>query len=418
MIVVIILTVLALVIPLLILRSFNFLAKALILSIILSHLALMFFLHYRLVRRTGYPIVIDIHLDTQTYYDNTSSFEGRPPFRITRADAIDSAGGSKHFGYNYVLGMLWTITSYPALAIRLLKTMLFFTGLSCLTRVWRRDYGSGLAVGGFAFLGVLCTPAFYYNYRNLKDGLILALFLFIMALLDTILPPWKNRLHQMSTRRITLAWFTVIILLYALSTLRLYVVTLIVMVVIMHAVVASHLGFKERVLLLVVLSLVVVLAFASPFVMDTMEMYKGSFRPTTFAPIAIIQGFLSPLPWGRIVQEEPCNVLFYSIYWLLLPYALYTLFRHLRHNINWRLFLYVMVTYVVGTIIGDAPRKRLIVYPILVGWVLAHLAYKRWVRAGKPEFAGRTEVDSSYNLEYLEDNIYPDPGKELLQREG
>lgn len=399
MIVVILFAVLTIILPLVILRSFSSLQKVLVLSIILSHLALMFFLHYRLVYKTGYPIVVDVHVDAQQYYDSTSFLKERSPFMVTKADAMAAAEGSKHFGYHYVLGVLWTITSEPALAIRLLKTMLFFTGLSCLTRVWRRDYGSQLAIGGLAFMGILCTPAFYHNYRNLKDGLILGLFLFIMALLDTILPLRKNRLHLMSTRKSALAWFTVIILLYALSTLRLYNVVLIVVAVIMHAIVASRFGLKRRVSLLVVLFIIVVLGFASPFVKDMMEMYEGSFRISArgFTSSGIIHGFLSPLPWGAIIQEEPCNVAFYSIYWLLLPYALYALIRHLRNNINWHLFLYLMVTYVLPVVANPA-RKRLILYPILATWVLAHLAYKRWVRAGQPDYESETELEPALQL--------------------
>jgi hypothetical protein len=246
---------------------------------------------------------------------------------------------------------------------------------------------------GFAIMSIMCTPAFYYNYRNLKDGLILGLFLFVMALLDTVLPPWKNRLRPMGTKKTALAWFAVVILLYALSTLRLYVVAMIVTAIMMHTIATSSLSLKQRTSLLVILLLIVVLGFISPFVGNTTEMYEKSIRPQSLTPMTIIQGLFSPLPWGDIVREEPSNVVFYSLYWLFLPYALYAMFRHLRKNINWHLFLYVMVTYVIGTVIANPARKRLILYPILVTWILANLAYWRWVRAGQPEYGDETEVE-------------------------
>ena len=412
MIVVILLIMLTIVLPLVILRSFSFLQKVLVLTIIAGHLGLMFFFHYQLVHKTNLPVVVDVHRDTQHYYDSTIPFATKPPFSITRTDAINAAGGSKHFGYQYVLATLCTITSHPILAVRLLKTMLFFTGLSCLARVWRRLYGYVLAAKGFAFMGIVCTPAFYYNYRNLKDGLILALFLFIMALLDTILPPWRDQLRPMSRKKSTLAWFTVIILLYAISTLRLYVIPLIVMAIVMHAIVTSRLGLKQRVALLVVSALVVVIGFASPVVADISEMYGKAVRKLIFTPIDIVQGLISPLPWGDIVREEPGNVAFYSIYWLLLPYALYTLVRHLRKNINWRLFLYLSTTYVIGVTVANPARKRLILYPVLVTWVLAHLAYKQWRRAERLEYESEAGLYEPYYPEYPGDDFQPEPDKE------
>jgi hypothetical protein len=118
----------------------------------------------------------------------------------------------------------------------------------------------------------------------------------------------------------------------------------------------------------------------------------------------LLQAFLSPIPWGVLVQVEPFHVPFYSIYWLLLPYALYSMVRHFWTNINWHLFVYLMILYVVGGAIGDPPRKRLIVYPILATWVLAHLAYKRLVRARQAECETEaTEaIESEYSQEYIQ----------------
>jgi hypothetical protein len=402
MLVIILLTVLALVLPLVVLRSFSFLQKVLVLAIIVAHLAMMFFLHYRLVQTRGYPIVIDIHVDTQKYYDDTSHFATWGPFGVMREAAIRAGGGSRHFGYHYVLGTLWTITPYPALGIRLLKTMLFFTSLSCLARVWRRDYGAQLAMGGFAFMGILCTPAFYYNYRNLKDGLILALFMFIMALLDTLLRPHGDQLQHRSTSKTILGWIMVLILLYALSTLRLYTSIIIVIALTMHALATtSRIKAKRRLWFLTISIIAVLVAFSTGTVADIMvEAGASRIHFGIFTPRSLLQAFLSPIPWGLIVIFEPCNVFFYSIYWLLLPYALYTLFRHLWSNIDWHLFLYIMITYVVGVVIGDPPRKRLIVYPILVMWVLAHLAYKQRVRSGQQEYAREIEEAIAYQPEY------------------
>jgi len=411
MVVVILLTVLALLLPLVILWPFSRGQKALVLMVIVLHLIGMFLLHYRLVHTTGLPIVIDVHDDEQKYYDNTAHFANQPPFSVTRSAAIDAAQGSRHFGYEFVLGTLWTITSNPMLAMRLLKTLLFFTSLSCLIRVWRTAYGSGLAMGGFAFMAIVCTPVFYYNYRNLKDSLILALFMFIMALLDTLLRPRKDQLRPRSTGKTALGWFVLLILLYTISIFRLYVAAAIVISLMMHAIATTpRIGIKGRVALLAASIIVVLFALSTGIVAAMKEMSGGEIPLGTPTLLGILQAFLSPVPWGVLVQAEPFNVPFYSIYWLLLPYVLYVFFRHLWGNINWRLFMYIMITYAVGAPIGDPPRKRLIVYPILVTWLLAHLAYKRWVRAGQAEY--EAEVDQNDGQKY-EDYVPVGSGEEI-----
>lgn len=408
MVTVILLTILALVFPVVILRPFSGRQKLLVLLIVVAHLVLMYGLHYRLVRRTGLPIVVDVHVDAQRYYDNTAHFANWAPFSVSRKDAIDAGYGSGHFGYYYVLGTLWTITSHPMLAMRLLKILLYFTSLSCLARVWRREYGPRLAMWGVVFLGVVFTPIIYYNYRNLKDSLLLSLFMFVIALLDTIVRPAENQLRRRKWYKTVLAWCLVLVLLYAIRTFRLYAAALILVAVIMHAIVNSRMNLRARVSLSAALLIIVLIAFGTGAVASFMEL--GGERISGRGVLAVlnvrgmIQAFLSPLPWGEIRIMEPLSVPFYALYWILLPYALYAMFKHLRSNLNWHLFMYIMILYVVGAAIGDPPRKRLIVYPILVTWVLAHLAYKRWVRAEQAEYEieSADTMDPEYEQEYIQ----------------
>ena len=396
-------SIMALVIPLLILRSFSQKHKIYLAGIIIAHLIMMYLLHFRLVKQTGYPIVVDIHNDCQTYFDNTRRFSSRAPFGVGLLDAREAAEGSNHFGYQYVLAVMWTISSHPALAVRLFKTMLFFVGLSFVTLVWRRNYGARLAFGGCIFLGLFFTPAFYYNYRNLKDGLILALFLFIMALLDTLIQPRTSPYRIESKFKVLLGWLAVIILLYFLSTLRMYIPAIIVVALILHTVMSLRIEMQRRLALIMVLSVIIYIAFASAFMQNMMEMGGVSrISLTTFLSMrTILQAFLSPIPWGTITYYEPMNVFFYSIYWLLLPFALYCLIRHLISNLDWHFFLYLMITYTVGVVIGDPPRKRLIVYPVLVMWAISHLAYRRSMQAAQQEFEYQiNEQQLLYNSEY------------------
>lgn len=403
MIVVVLLTVLSLTIPLLILRSFRSSQKLLVLLIITVHLAGIFLLHWRQVSTTGHPIV-DEGTDPMWYYERTSRFSDWAPFSVTLDAAIEAADGNRHvFGYQYVLGTLWTITSYPALAMRLLKTLVLFSGLGCLVRVWRTDYGDKLAMWGFVFLTMVCTPVFYYSWRNRKDSLLLSMFIFVMALLGTLLRSRESQLQPLSKRRSALLWFILLLFLYLLSTLRPYTPVIIMVALGIHAIVYSQIGLKARISLLGLLAVLGIVAIRFGIVSTLMAM--GGDRITTFVmtPRGFLQAFLSPIPWGVLRVTRPFMIPFYSLYWLLLPYVFYTVVRHLRSNLNWHLFMYLMITYVVAGVIGDPPRKRLIVYPIMVAWVLLHLAYKRGTHSSQTRQRSETEGQEYCDEEYYED---------------
>jgi len=369
------------VVPVLILRPFGKLQKTLVFLIISAHLVIMFLLHYHMLNTTGFPIVLDVSVDAVKYYDWTERFAGHAPFSITKREAVAAAQGTAHFGYQYVLGTLWTITSYPVLSIRLFKTMLFFISLSCLSRVWRTDYGDRLAMWGFVFMGVVCTPAFYYNFRNLKDGLILSLFMFIMALLDTLLRPRSNLLYPISKSKTIWLWIVLLMPLYAISTLRVYVAAMIFLAVLMHIIAASRVGIKVRILLFGALTVIALVGLRSAFIMNLFQVGKGKIAESGTGLYILFRAFVSPLPWQHLI---PSLIPFHCVYLLLLPCALYSFFGHLRTNINWRFFLYILVAFGTG-ITGNPARKRLIGIPILLTWMLAHSAYKRWGRAEKVE---------------------------------
>ena len=375
-------TILAFVVPVLILRPFSKLRKTLVLLIILAHLAIMFMLHYHTLKTTGFPIVQDDHVDTVTYYERTEHFAAYAPFSITRQEAIDAAWGSGNFGYHYVNGTMWTITPYQAISVRLFKTMVFFMGLSCLSRVWRTDYGDKLAMRGFLFMGVVCTPTFYFSFRNVKDGLILSLFMFVMALLDTLLRPKSNLLYPISKSKTIWLWIALLIVLYAVFILRTYAAAMIFLAVLVHIIAGSRVGIKVRILLFGALAVIALVGLRSMFIMDLFQVGKEKIAGSGLGLYILFRAFISPIPWQYVTRPL---IPFHCIYLLLLPYALYTLLRHFKANMNWHLFLYLLVTVATG-VTGNPSRKRLIGIPILLTWMLAHSAYKRWSHTEKDEY--------------------------------
>lgn len=360
------------VIPYTILRPFSFPQKMLVMVMVFGHLVVIFAWHFHVLTTTGSPIVIDVHNDCQKYYAATVDFQESPPFSVTIGSVRSQLDESENYGYPYVLASLWTLTPYGILAIRLLKTALYFVSLSCLARVWRRDYGDRLAMWGFAFLGFIFTPALYYNFRNLKDGLILSLFIFLLAMLDTLLRPKERRLQPLSAGRAIWAWATVLFLVFAISTIRHYAAAAIIAAIVMHAITASKLGITTRVLLLGIVIGAGVIGLQTGIVSVLLELgvtHAGAL--SLWSGYGLLQAFLSPLPWGPVLERH--LAFFYWIYWALLPYTLYALIRHLRRNMTWHLYIYLIVAYLASGPIGDPPRKRLIVHPIMVSWVLAHL---------------------------------------------
>lgn len=409
MIVIFLLTVLSLTVPFLILRPFKSSQKLLVLLIIILHLTGISFLHWRQLRTTGHPIV-DEGTDPMAYYERTAVFSSWAPFSVTSKAVEDEwakyEGTRVRYtsGYAWVCAMFWSITSYPALAMRLLKTLVLFSGMGCLLRVWRTDYGGKLAMWGFVFVTVVCTPVFYYNWRNRKDGLLLGLFIFVMALLGTLLRPREHQLRPISNHRIALLWCVLWAVLFMVFTIRSYTAAMVMVAVIMHAILNVQMNIKRRFYLLVLLGFLGLIAFKVGLV--SILIVRGGERITTFvmSPRGFLQAFLSPIPWGVLRHTRPFMVPFYSLYWLLLPYVFYTVVRHLRSNLNWLLFVYLMIAYVVAGAIGDPPRKRLIVYPIIVAWVLLHLAYKRGIHSSQTQQRSETEGQEEYcDEEYYED---------------
>jgi len=370
---VLVLILLSIVIPMLIMRPFSGLQKIMVLLIIFCQLSAMYTWHSLLIRDTGLPVIIDVHKDAQNYYTRTESFSGRAPFSVTIREAREASGGTLFFGYHYLLAVFWTISSTPMLALRFFKILFFFIGLSCLTRVWRSNYGSKLAFLGFVVLGVFCTTEFYYNFRNLKDGFLFSLFMIAMAILDTIFQPTKNKLYSRTISVNIFLWVVCLAVLFSIATIRFYLTAIIIVAIVMHLIIKSDIHFKVRIVGLVVLAITTVFVFKSKFVLNTMEQGEIAMSGGFFSFYSLFQTFFSPIPWGPYIEKSIAA--FHYIYLIFLPYVLFVFFKHFKSNIDWHLFLYLMIIFVIAVVTSDPPRKRLVIYPIMLVWILKNLAW-------------------------------------------
>ena len=385
------LTILTLWIPIAILKPFSKSQKTVVLAVILLHLLAIFTGHYLLITQQfpaffaaegfeqgpkGYPIVIDSEGDAWTYYEKTREFEDYRPFSISTDKLVEVAGGRTHLGYYYVLGNLTTLTAHPVLSIRVLKTLIFFAGLACVMRVWRRNYGDPLPMYGFIFLTLLFMAPLYYNFRNLKDGLLFGLFLFYMALLDTLLRPSWQRLRPVSKSRLAVGWALILALLWMISTLRQYYAVTLAAATVMHFITASDMRARIRVALLVLAGVVTLFVLRSTFGQTIFDVLQTHPLTSVLAVYEMFRGLVTPIPWQFFI---PSLIPTHCFYLLLLPFAAFAFFARFRKNLTWHLYTVMFLIYVLGGMLGgdSALRKRLIMVPILITWVLSYLAQKR-----------------------------------------
>lgn len=361
-------------VPIIILKPFRPFQKFVVLLVILAHLSVILGWHEMVLRREGTPIVRSTNVDAWRYYYRTSSMEGQKPYSITRHDIIGIAGGNQHLGYWYLNAIAHTLTSRPVLAIRLFKVLLFFTGLACVMRVWRRNYGNGLSIFGFIFMTILFLTPLYYNFINYKDSLMLGLFLLCMALLDTLLRPvWQLDMPRKKIKSI-LGWALLVFLLWVMTTMRIYYSIAIVFGIAMHLLTRSGINAKLRISLMFLLGLGVLYTVRSRLGSDISSrigQIEGYF------PIySIFKGIFTPLPWQYFIRGLISSHCFYL---LLIPFAIVAFFAHFRKNLTWHFYTLAILVYALGTVLdaGSADRKRIIIVPILLMWVLSYFAYRK-----------------------------------------
>lgn len=379
------------------------------LIVILLHLSGMFVWHYRVVSNTGDPVIRDDSIDAAVYYDTTSHFEGRSPFSFTKQEIIAAKGGPYHLGYHYVMASLATLTSYRMLAVRILKTLIYFVGLAGLMRVWRKDYGESLPMYGFIFLSVMFLVPFYQNFRNYRDGLILGLFMVLMAQLDTLLRPNWQRLVPRSKVKYMMGWALVLLQLWIISALRFYLAAVIGAAIVMHLITAGHMGAKLRIFLLVFAAIVTGLVLSGSIgttLFRFTEKYEVRSVTGVFGLYGMFRALVTPIPWQYFIRSL---IVSHCFYLLLLPPAIVAFFAHLRRNLTWHFYTVIFLIYVLGGMLPSSQqRRRLILVPIFVMWVLADLAYRRGIHIYQRRQQLPVEQDQSMEVGWEQGHLIED----------
>jgi hypothetical protein len=356
--------------PVRVMRSFPRAARVAVFLIVMTKAGLIIGIHVNQMNKTHHPIVIDTSVDAKKYYDVASKFANVSPFHIRRDDLAGARGGSAHLGY-YVFNIfgMHAAPSNPMLFIRLTKLLLFHVSLGMLASVWRVRSNSTRAFVGYLMIGVVFYQFFYYTYRNLKDDLIMSIFMAIIAIVDGYLLGSMGSEKPQRPYTKVLSWVAVGVLTWAMASVRFYVALAIVCGLGMHTVTAKGMKPMYRMLIaalgvggfFVIMATkggeLVAKAGGSSAVLDAAGNIFGIFKI-----------MVTPVPWQHHI---PFMIPAHVLYLLLLPVILVSLFMRLRSNLDWKLFATGLILLAVGGHIKDFnARKRYPLYPIFIGWIV------------------------------------------------
>lgn len=382
--------------PLRISRGFSASVRTAIVVMVMVKTAFLIVWHVSLVAETGIPIILDESLDAKTYYDYGAAFAEQPLWNITTADLVDERGGAAHLGYPVANVLAFKLApDDPMLLLRLFKLLMFHVGLGMLTSLWRRQTTEGRAFAAYLILGVLLYQFFYYTFRNLKDDILLSLFMMIMAWADSLLNTAGGEVEQPSGRRAWLTWAMIGFLIWIISTIRFYLAATIVIALGLHLATARGASWATRVTLggVIVAGLVIMMGTAG----GEMAQSRGG-AGALLAAMANVGGifkvFVTPLPWQYTLRVLAVGHTFYLL--MLIP-AFVAFFMRFRRNVDWKLYVVMIVALVVGGLMGDSgPRKRFVMCPVFMSWIV----YAGLRRDELPEFlpipdARRAEQGSS-----------------------
>ena len=356
------------------LREFPQWLKMLSVLLIILYSGFVSYRHYNLVNTTGNAVVYDRYSDTAYYQDQAEDFKDVPFWDISISDIKNNADGM-HFGYQALIVLMQRISDSPMLATRLAKIFLYFFGLCMLARTWRNQFGIPLATKGYLFFALFFTPMHFYVFRNLKDLVILSVFMMIMAVVDSLFdkPYYSYHLeHKPVKNNLKKKLCLLIFLLMFIAVLRLYMAVIIVLPVLAQ-IVMTRKAFptKLKVTLFSLIILVFVVALISGY-MSKVFLYGGKALSGGLLGYNLLQGFFSPIPWGAIWSQDIVGALFWVWYWPLIAYSFFCFVSELRSNMTWHILACLMLVMILSIAVGHPYRKRLAVIPIMVMWILKY----------------------------------------------
>jgi hypothetical protein len=204
--------------------------------------------------------------------------------------------------------------------------------------------------------------------RNLKDDIILSLFMMLAAVIDRSI----IRIHddaKLPMRKTVWAWVFAGLLLWLLSSFRFYLA----LAIVTSLAINSILGRGMKLLYRATFAAAIAVGFVGFTMTSAFEMVEekggaGAVAGSASNIAGLFKVFVTPLPWQHV---NSFLALPHTFYLFLLVPALWSFFAKLPRTLDWKLFVVLQVALVVGGMMEDfEPRKRYIMYPVFLGWVL------------------------------------------------
>jgi len=237
-------------------RGFSTSHRLAIVAIVVLKAALIVVLHGRQVQQGGHAIILDLATDAKNYYDAGARLSSQGMWDVSREDVVAVAGGHGHLGYYYVNYLAFALCpDNPMLFLRLAKLLLFHVALGMLVTTWRLQTNATRAFLAYVLLGLVFYQFYYSIFRNLKDSVVLSLFMMIMALIDRSMIAVTDVARSKQKRAVIFRWAAIAVLVWAVSTLRFYVALLVPAALVAHAVFGRGIGLTYRLALVVFLFL-------------------------------------------------------------------------------------------------------------------------------------------------------------------
>ncbi len=365
------------VIPFLMSRGFSGIFRVSVVMVIGIKLILILMFHAQTVKTYGIPIQLDASVDAKKYYDFGEAFSQYHLWEISPSDLIRERGGKSHLGYPYLNTLAFQFCpDHPILFLRIMKLLFFHVALGMLAVTWRDKLGERLAYVGYMILGVVMYQFLYYHFRNLKDDVILSLFMAVMALADRTLGAGGIEKNSGTHQQAVLRWLAIGLFLWFIWTIRLYLTAIILCAFGANLVTGRNIKLIYRALLMGVIGVgFLVMTGAEGWRMVEMRGGAGAVTGAAGNLYGLFKVFVSPLPWqhGNWFLAIP-----HTFYLLGLPIVAWAFFSNLRNNLDWKVYVVIVVALVVGALMEDfEPRKRYVMYPIFLSWVLTALAKRR-----------------------------------------
>ena len=383
------------------------------------HICIIGGAHYWAVQQDTTGIVFDTSVDAQKYYFSAKVLSTESLFSITPADITKVSGGVWHHGYYYLNIVCMKISADPMLLMRMIKMFVFFFALAFAARYWQQRYGIRAAMWGLLYLSLGWWEIIYHNFRNYRDGLITSLCLLTYILCDRMIfsAPLRQRSgargrrisffrYPISCVRKMGAWVRLVVVRYGLliiclallASLRIYLAVIIVAGIAVQIVMKSRISVWRQVTLVLSLALLgmapIVLKHSQILSYGT-QLFAESMDARSYMGIGIgcLKTLVAPIPWQHsheFLIPSQC------MYLMMLGFSLLAIAFMIRPKPWGQVFIVVLLTLFLGIIMESSyARKRLVVVPIFVSWMVAGISRIRKRRLCRDPLSARNTIGAS-----------------------